>query len=317
MSYAELMGFKKNFGFYDGPQGMPCNLTIITLPGAAVTITLGAESYTATAAADGRAQFTIGTAGAWSVIAATDDVTQVGTVIVENVVTKALALPAPLEDLTWTEIAAISRAGLAAQNFNIGDSKQILLSSGEVVIAEIIGFDHDDIADGSVATYGRTKAGITFQTRKVLNSPRRFSGSTVIWSGSEIRLTTLPSIAEMLPYDLQREIVQVKKYTANAFTAAAGSWEIETTIDQLFLLSRVEAINKSITHPGEGTQYEYYAAGRSLIKTDNGGTARPWWNRSPYNVSSLNGIMIITAAGAENYSGATSNANYIAFAFCV
>lgn len=313
MSYAELMGFKKKFGFYDGPTGMPCNLTIITLPGAIVTISLGAETHATIAAADGRAQFTVGTAGAWNVVAVKDDVTQVGTVIVENVVTKALALPAPLDSLSWTEIAAISRAGIAAQNFNIGDTKSIVLSTGEIILAQIIGFDHDDVADGSASTYGRSKAGITFQTKNVMNTTRRINASFVKWAQTEIHMSTLPAIKETMPAELVRNIVSVKKYTSDS--AATSGWNLETTIDDLFLLSRGE-FNIAEAHAGEGTPYEYYTAGRGAIKTNNSGTACQHWTRSPTAAGSYSYWAVINTSGSPT-AIAQSSYQYIAPAFCV
>ena len=313
MSYAELMGFKKNFGFYDGPQGMPCNLTIITLPGATVTITLGAETHTTTANADGRASFTIGNAGLWSVVSVKDDVTQVGTVQVENVVTKALALPAPLESLTWSEISAISRAGLAAQNFAIGDTKTFRLSTGEEIIAEIIGFDHDDIDDGSVATYGRTKAGITFDTKNVMASTKRMSSSSVTWRTTEMRLTTLPAIEEQLPAELKNKIATVKKYTANDFFVPAT---IETTAEHLFILSREECNFANTQHPGEGSAYEFYKR-NTTIKTHNSGGASSWWNRSPLYSGSTKYFGIVASGTGIATSSVATDARGLAFAFCI
>ena len=314
MSYAELMGFKQNFGFYDGPQGMPCNLTIITLPGATVTITLGAETHTATANADGRASFTIGNAGLWSVVSVKDDVTQVGTVQVENVVTKALALPAPLESLTWSEISAISRAGLAAQNFNIGDTKTFRLSTGEEIIAEIIGFDHDDIDDGSVATYGRTKAGITFQCKKSITAANRMAAGNNAWDTCEMRLVTLPNIKGQMPQALSGKIANVKKYTSLTFAATSG---IGTTIDNLFVLSRIEVDGTAGQHAGEGEQYEFYASGRSKQKFNAAGAAIAWWTRSPFISGSTGYYYGINSSGVVASYTPTNTTVSNLFAFCI
>ena len=58
-------------------------------------------------------------------------------------------------DMTWARIAEISEAGLASNYFAIGDTRTEKLGSIGTVKMMIIGFNHDDKADGS------GKAGIT------------------------------------------------------------------------------------------------------------------------------------------------------------
>lgn len=316
MSYAELMGFKKNFGFYDGPQGMPCNLSIITLPEAMVTITLGTKTFTVQADNLGVARFEVGTAGLWNVVAVKDDITQVGTVKIENVVTTALNLPRSLEDFTWSEISAISRAGLAPYNFSIGDTKRIKVNN-EFYDAQIIDFNHDEVATEYAVGYGREKAGITFQLKQVLTTAKRMNSSSATWETCEMRTTTLPQAKATMEQDLVDVIVPVMKYT---FTTFGTTGTIKALVDDLFLLSRIEAVGTIGQHAGEGTQYLLYQQGdtNNSIKYDNSDTAHNWWTRSPFvSSSSTNQYYVVNTTGTVNSGVTYSSTSYISFAFCV
>ena len=53
-----------------------------------------------------------------------------------------------LEQTSWEQVRAASRAGIADAVWNVGDEKKLYLDSGEVLTAQIYGFNHDD-KDGS------------------------------------------------------------------------------------------------------------------------------------------------------------------------
>ena len=58
----------------------------------------------------------------------------------------------PLKDLnhlTWSEIEAIGAAGKARETFALGATKKDHMKNGYDAEWKIIGFDHDDLADGS------------------------------------------------------------------------------------------------------------------------------------------------------------------------
>lgn len=280
MSYAELMGFKKNFGFYDGPGGMPCQLTVITLPEATVTVTLGLERYTSVADASGYARFEVKNPGEWDVFSVKDDITQVGKIRIENVVTKIMSLPCRLEDLTWSEISAISRAGFASTNFALGDTKRVQIN-GETYRAQIIDFDHDDVSAEEAPNYGRDKAGITFCLDKVLRGAKRLhtANGSMTWNILEMRTTTLPALKNTMDADLADVLVPVLKHyrtTNNATTSV-----INTCTDQLFIPCRQELLGDYVnTIAGEGEQYEYFKDQAHRVRSDPDGALRTYWTRS-------------------------------------
>lgn len=217
-----------------------------------------------------------------------------------------------LENNDWETISAISKAGKAAEFWKVGDLKNISIG-GVTYAAQIIGFDHDDVTDS--ASYGRAKAGITFQlqncygTSYPMNSSATNSGG---WKSSAMRTSTLATLKSSLSSDLQAVIQAVNKVTGTGGGSTSGT---ETVSDSLFLPSEIEVFgttNKSVS--GEGSQYAYYAAGNSKIKTRNGTIVR-WWNRSPYSGSSSAFCNVSTTDTVDSTSAQYSSG--VPFAFCV
>ena len=56
--------------------------------------------------------------------------------------------------MSWTAISNVSKKGNAASTFSIGDEKELRIGS-ETYHVQILGFNHDNLSDGS------WKAGIT------------------------------------------------------------------------------------------------------------------------------------------------------------
>lgn len=131
------------------------------------------------------------------------------------------------------------------------------------------------------------------------------------WTGCVMRQTTMATILTQLPAALQSAIKQVNKLTS----AGNQSTTINTTADKLFLLSEIEVFG-SVTNSkaGEGTQYDYYKAGNSKIKTVNG-SADNWWERSPYG-SNAAAFCSVNSTGGANGNAAGSSYG-VSFGFCV
>lgn len=175
-------------------------------------------------------------------------------ILVINVYTKSL------EDYTWEEIAQISANGLASTKWSVGDTKTITLSTGEVVKARIIGFNHDDLADGT------GKAGITFDFENCLETTRVIDSDlwTFGWTECSMRTVHANEIFSQLPVDLQGAIKTVTKKNATS----GRNDTVALTDDKLFLLS-VGEIYGTTYHGPENSytniadvgdeQYEYFA----------------------------------------------------------
>lgn len=245
------------------------------------------------------------------------------------------APPTSLAENTWEQINAASQDGTANTKWAVGDEKPITLSTGDQVILTILGFNHDDLADGS------GKAGITFgmkyfiPTLSVMNNSQTNAGG---WESSAMRTSTMATLLSQLPSDLQSVIKQVSKKAS----AGSQSTTITTSTDKLFSLALGEIFSKTAiensaylgvkqgaaVYTAEGSQYAYYeeliADGdpndglSSLImyQVSNGSAnAVEYWLRSPYASNSSN-FWSVYGSGHAYYDYA--DLSYGAyFAFCV
>lgn len=210
-----------------------------------------------------------------------------------------------LENNTWDEIATASEDGVASDIWSVGDEKTITLSTGEQITLVIIGFDHDDLSDGT------GKAGITFGMKELCKDLYAIhTNNEVYYDECNLRKITLKDYFSKLPSDLQNHIKYVNK-TINK------NGEIVILQEQLFLLSIIEILNRSdYNFDKEGTQYEYWksfknaAIKENLIKhLSNGyGDAADWWTRS---------FKAITSVGSVFLYGAATNKSGVSFAFCI
>lgn len=221
-----------------------------------------------------------------------------------------------LEDYSWSDIDTISQAGLAPKYFNVGDEKNITLSTGESVTLVILGFSHDLLRGSNY-----DKAGITFGMKHLLatiypmNSSNTNAGG---WESSVMKSSTMATLLSYLPSDLKSAIKTVEK---NA-SAGSQSTTITTSTDSLFLFSEIEVFGTTINSAaGEGEQYEYFkkfvpTPSSRIRNLSNGtGSATTWWLRSPRtsNSTSFCGVNGYGTASNINASGSRS----VTFGFCI
>lgn len=214
--------------------------------------------------------------------------------------------PANFADATWEQIIEACQKNKVPVTWNVGDQKTMTINGTSYPI-DIIGKNHDDYSDGS------GKAPLTFQmhtlhqTPRPMNSDKTNSGG---WETCQMRTAALLDILKTMPSEVQLGIREVNKLTS----AGAKSTTIKTTADKLFLLSEIELTGKvAYSASGEGSQYAYYAAGNSIIKTMNG-TASAWWGRSPNKSNAYNFMSVIPEGNV--LSGAANSSYYVAPAFC-
>lgn len=172
---------------------------------------------------------------------------------------------------------------------------------------DIIGKNHDDLADGT------GKAPLTFQmhdcyaTTYPMNATNTNVGG---WRDCQMRTQTMPALKALLPAEVQAGIRPVNKLTS----AGNQSSSIVTTSDELFLLSEIEIFGRTIhSFAGEGTRYDYYQAGNSKVKNLSG-SAYYWWERSP-NSRNFTTFCIVDSNGIAN-AGTASTSFGVAFGFC-
>lgn len=230
-------------------------------------------------------------------------------VIAENIV---VTHRKNLNEMTWGEIEEIAATGEAQKYFNIGDTKDIVLYTGERVKAVILGFNHDVLSQNGRAT--NKTAGITFGLKDLLDGENEMNKNATNaggWKKSKMRNVYMPRFLSLLPAELRDEIKPVVKLTGTG----GGSDDITSTGDKLFLFSQAEVCGDSTyTADGEGKQYEYFKDAANRVK-HRGGSANGWWLRSPY-VSNSYGFRRITSTGSI-YTSYASNTYSVSFGFCV
>lgn len=221
-----------------------------------------------------------------------------------------LSLPpagTPLNDFTWAQLDYISENKMMSEYFNIGDTKNVTIGSATYVV-EIVGFSHDDRADGS------GKAGLTFGLKDCLNTAYQMNSSDTNdggWGSCALRATLRGDIWNQLPSDLRGVIKEVTKKTS----AGNLSSTINSISDTLFLFAEKEIFGSTqYSVNGEGTQYARFTASNTRIKKRNG-SATSWWLRSPHS-NVRNGFCALTAQGAAAY-GYASESFGVCFGFCI
>lgn len=205
--------------------------------------------------------------------------------------------------------------------WNLGDTTDITLSTGEVIQMQIIGFNHDDKSDGS------GKAGITLQMVNCLATPYSMNNTETNMGGyatSVMKTSTLPMIKSLLPQEWVNIIKFVDKKSANG--GGANYSAMRTLSEDLFLLSEIELTGSrqySIDGEKEGVIYEYWKGKNrnDRIKnydTDADGivdTTTVWWIRSSAEYETDRFCCITKIGEASNYPA--SRTRGVSFAFCV
>lgn len=207
---------------------------------------------------------------------------------------------------TWEQIIAACHNNEVPETWKVADQKPMTIGGTDYLI-DIIGENHDDYSDGS------GKAPLTFQLHdcyKLAKAMHSTAANTMGWTQCSMRVEHLPIILKQMPADVQSGIREVNKISSSGGKKPS----LETTKDNLFLLSEVEVFGSSSNSlSGEGTQYDYYKAGNSTVKNFNG-SAYDWWERSP-TANSPRYYCNVKSTGSSVNSSANVTRG-VAFAFC-
>ena len=262
---------------------------------AAATVSVSGNTVTVTGKANGSATITISVAAGTNYTAPANKTCAVTVSFLKD----------NFADNDWASIIAACHSGSVPSTWVVGNSKTMTINGASYQV-DIIGKNHDTYASGG-------KAPLTFQLHdcygetKNMNSSNTNSGG---WTSCAMRSTHLPAILALMPTEVQNGIREVNKMTS----AGSQSATINTTADKLFLLSEVEIFGSTTySEAGEGTQYDYYKAGNSKVKKQNGSAAY-WWERSPYGSHSTAFCFVNSYGGAGYNNG--SYAIGVAFGFC-
>lgn len=183
----------------------------------------------------------------------------------------------PLSDLStitesWAELDAMTQAQIEAK-YAVGDTKLIDLGTEGKVYAQIAGFGHDDLANGS------GKAKITFVFKAIIGEHRMNANRNTIanWSTTEMRSYLATDILPLMTSDLQAALKEVKKYSFAYTNSSTMDADVESS-DKLFLLSNTEVGFTSGNLETKAVKYDIFD-NVTRVMTKNG-VAAWWWLRS-------------------------------------
>lgn len=192
-----------------------------------------------------------------------------------QIITPSTELLTDLNHLSWQELNAIGKSGKARQQIALGAVKTDHMKNGYKAEYRIVGFDHDDLADGS------GKAPFTWLMTRIYKESRPMNNDSTNkggWDGCELREWLNSEFFALCSDDLQSVICPVIKLTS----AGSKSKEIIKSADRIFIPSEKEIFGRAVySVPGEGHWYEYFRQEDvPYIVLDEDGTAVWWWLRS-------------------------------------
>jgi hypothetical protein len=211
---------------------------------------------------------------------------------------------------SWETIAFVSQSGDAPHVYNIGDEKDITLTTCETLTLQIYDFDHDDLFTGN-------KAGITFGCKNSMATTRHMEATntnTNSFYGSKMFGWLRDTLFPTLPADLRPIIRTVKKTTSNGNNTTT----LRTDAMKLFLFSEKEVYGRcAYSVEGEGTPYPIFTDNASRIKklSNGSGAADYWWTRSPYRRNVTDFCFFSNAGTPGTYRPILATG--VCFGFCV
>ena len=193
----------------------------------------------------------------------------------------------------------------------------IEFSDGTSTVAdvEIIGYDHDDMADGS------GKAPLTFfcmelpNIEQAMNEPGAEEGG---WEKSAMRAFVNGELYAVLPAELKAIIAPVSKIS----DGGPDNEVLVTTTDSCWLASYDEVGFTSGRYnlPGQGELYSsVFSSNKETRKkyitddTETGG----WWLRSTYYTSSSGSMFWRVQKSGASYGDIQTGEFFVAFGFCI
>lgn len=184
----------------------------------------------------------------------------------------------PLRDWTWEEIINLCNSGKdVRQYFSIGDTRNLVLTTGEVVPVAIGDFYHNTI------TGTNNTAAIAFTFVKCPNTKYAMNTSVTSeggWNGCNMRKTHMPTILATFPAELTAN--NAIKYVDVVGTAGRDSTTLITSSDRLRLHSVTELGGSEEYAAIEGTVYPYYNSLTDIRKYTTNGILTYYWTRTCY-----------------------------------
>ncbi len=219
--------------------------------------------------------------------------------------------PAFSNATSWADIGGTIAADIngdidLSTIWNIGDTKNVTLTTGETIQLQIAGFNHDTFSDGVTAP-------VTLVMKDCLNTMAPMKSSNTNAGGypaSAMKTYVETNIYDKLPSDLKALVAPVKKKWYTTYNDVNSLTEGNYNV---WLLSEMEVFGASAIGDGEGSKYPIFTDNASRIKKVNG-TANSWWlgtcSRYIHNQ-----FAIVTSVGNVDYDYA-KNSHGVAVGLC-
>lgn len=187
------------------------------------------------------------------------------------------------------------------KKLKVGDKIAFELLTGEKIKAEVVGLNHDNLANGK----GKANTTLRFTIDGEFNMNDKWT-NVGGWAKSKMRTTYCKRLYNILPEALKKAVKTVLKET----TKGGGSKELEITKDKIFLFSNEETIVNDgwSVYVKEGEQYE-------LFKKKGYKFSKWSWLRSP-SPSHTHAFHGVYSGGTGNYNRANSSGG-VCFALCI
>ena len=203
-----------------------------------------------------------------------------------------------LDSIPWSVINDIGLAGKADTFFELGATKTDHMKNGFEAVYQIIGFNHDDLADGS------GKAPISWDLVTLYKDEiyMKKDGKSSNWETSDGRSYLNEDFFNNMSDELRSIVKPVIKCSANA------DGKIVKTVDRVWLKSEKELFGRcSYSSKGEGSWYAFYRLEDVPYFKYNVKGEKDWqWLRS-VRASNATGFCRVGSGGsaAVNFSGSS------------
>ena len=215
----------------------------------------------------------------------------------------SVSLPAFSNTTSWADIGGAIAADIngdvdLSKHWNIGDTKDATLTTGETITLQIAGFNHDTYSDGITAP-------VTLVMKDCLNTTSEMSSdgtNTGGYPASAMKTYVETNIYDKLPADFKALVAPVKKKWYTTYNDVNSLTEGNYNV---WLLSEAEVFD-SVSYTignGEGAKYPIFTDNASRIKKVNG-TASAWWLGSCDNHSDSQYVNVFSDGSVGgNYAG--------------
>lgn len=159
---------------------------------------------------------------------------------------------------SWGKIAEVAESGEARNYFSLGDTKTFVdkTSTAATYTATIIGFNHDDLADGT------GKAGLTLAITPNYGSMLQGKCTSTGWKDHASRSRANTLVNSVLPEDLSSVLKTVRKSSlcGDSFIDTDDKAFTPTAKEFNFTGNKVDSTYKDYAEDG-GSTYEYFVEG--------------------------------------------------------